>query len=727
MNKCAFTAGRKSPVAVALALAFGAGTVQAQPLFSAPWYGNADMTPYSENHITITPIYAIDANAKFGEWTGVHKGGMNGVANLNLGRHDDATGLNWNVAGFNLGLSSAMASAQVGQQGKWVLKGSFQGVTHYLADDAKLRYVGWDNQTLLPAFNTGTSAGNTAATGNPANYASAPVDLRRVNYGLGGGLALNGNWSTFVDVQETERKGGLISAGNQFSSKSALTPVDDQTQQLSLGVRYSGEEFQAEMAYKLSRYRNNMANDAFTINTVATGGAVTANSVSLAPDSDWNQVAGKFAYRLAPHTRVSGAFGYSWTTQDSAFVTTGGVSNKVWLDGAAQSSLNGELKQSVADLTVTSRPWSKIGLRANYNYLNRDNTTSQYKIGSAAPVGDCSLNSVSCNVTPSYVTNRVTLEGDYSLARRTKLRAWYQYKDTDYGPSGQALRPGATNNQLGTELIARGNESVSGSLRYQYDKRSGGEYTEKALADWIGVSGAIRPTLRQYWVANYEQNAVRGQLNFAPANDVAIQLRGDWMRRAYNGDTCVSSTTSATQSDACLGLQNTARQSYTLDTQWTPTDALQLFAFYTFGKQAQDQLGNSGTNLGAATQWSYDTTTKDNTIGLGLNAKLNERWSLGSQVNWVRGTEAYVSATNGVAQASQFPVNKFEESSMQVYGSWKYTKDVTFRANYQYASLRSNAWNLDGVSVANWQYSFGLESPQFKTHLIALTANFRVW
>jgi len=687
---------RRSPLALAVALAFAAGAASAQPLFSAPWYGKADMSAYADNYVEITPVYVDGGNAKFGEWTGLHKDGAYGLLNFNAAQ-SAANGLARGVSGWNLGVSSGMAAASLAQPGKWWLDGRYQGITHYVADDARL---------FAP---------------NPVNQYAPPVqvgvedvELKRQTYGLGGGFAFLGNWKGFVDLSQTERKGNQM-AGGAFAYKSfnALAPVDDQTQQLSAGLRYAADALQAELAYRLSTYRNQVANSSYQV-----GG----KTFSLAPDNDWSQISAKGAYAISPMTQLLGTVAYSWSTQDAAF-----SSSPV---GTTRTSLNGEVAQTLVDLSLNSRVTSTLRLKANYHYLDRDNKTESFAFkGSPMYAPDGFFMSVR-NLTPSSTSQRATVEGTYDLARLTKLRAWYQYKDTDYSPVEQALRTGSKNNQFGLELNSNASDLVTGLLRYQYDKRSGGEYRVNAMTDWMYAYKDLS-TLRQYWMADYEENLVRGQVHFAPADTVAVQVSADWARRDYASDVCGGGVAAGADT-ICLGLNQTDRQAITLDTQFTPSEAINLFAFYTWSRIQQDQASNSSASLAPTGRWSAASAVADHTIGAGGEWKLNERWTLGSQLSWVNGTEKYdMSGTNGAGKPLvQYPENKYTETTLQLYGSWKYSKTLSLRANYEYSRLRSDNWAFEGSGIAVGSpinQTYGLDAPYFKTHLVALTANLRFW
>ncbi|MEG0822730.1 MAG: MtrB/PioB family decaheme-associated outer membrane protein, partial [Burkholderiaceae bacterium] len=708
---------RLGPLALALGLAFGPAGASAQMLFSVPWYGNADMSPYSENHVEFGMGYFGSGigglGGGLGQWTGLGDSGYKLFGSVVAGDRDDASGRYWDLSGFNLGLSSAMVNGEVGRQGVWWLRGDYQGITKLDARDALVRYTSGAVQTPLPS------------------YVATDIESRRNTYNLAGGLGFLGNWKTFADYTLTQRSGNSLT-GSRQAQHTSLAPMDDETQRMKLGASYSLDAFQGEVAYTFSRYTNNVGNQ-FQVGTGSTP------FISLAPDNDWNQISAKGGYSFSRATRLTAALAHSWTSQNTAFADTG----KVFLGGPGGdrvSSLDGKVKQTVAEFTLNSRVTRDLNLRAHYRFQDRDNQTPSYFYDEDASPG--SGTHKGHTLRPSDTKNRLSLEGDYSLARRTKLAAWYQYEQTKYkhnfagvglvgagdavtGKDG-TIRDDLKNNQLGLELRSRANEFVTGSLRYQYDQRSGAEYQSRAMTN-INNGSADNATLRQFWLADYAQNLVRAQLNLMPIDTVAVQLRADWRDRNYDGMTCggVYDIGVGAGDKTCLGLTGSQRQTYTLDTQWTASDVLQLFGFYTYGQQKQTQLGNANANLGLASAWWTNSTADDHTIGLGGNYTFNPRWKFGAQYNWVNGVEKYNQGQGGAAPALQLPDNKYIENQLQLTANWQFKPDTALRLNYIYSHLKGANWGYDGwgsgYPVGSLPYTNGLRSADGADQLVYLS------
>lgn len=702
---------RLCPLALALGLAFGSAGASAQVVVSAPWYGNADMTPYSTDFIEAGMGYVGDGNAYFGKWSGLTESGLKPVGSLRMS-DQGASGNYWSLAGYNLGLDSAMMDFEAGKQGAWWVRGGFQGLTRAYADDAILAWTPGIDQVKTPTV--------------------ADVDLRRTTYDLGAGVRFLGNWTSFVDFQRLNRSGNQLAGSYRGSSAyhSSMMPVDDMTNRMTLGAQYTADAFQAEVAYKFSRYSNK----------IGSSYSLAGDLLGVTPDNDWNQVSAKLGYSFSPRTRLMGTVGYNWVTQDAAFAPVAGATIKTLGDGRTVNSLDGKVATTLADLTFVTRFGKDLGLRANYNYKDRDNKTASYDY-------TYTLGSLHTGKTlaTSSTENRFSVEGDYALARRTKLRAWYTYQDTEYRHNYGAthkvtdlvtnrdgtIRDDLQKSQVGLEFRSRASDIVTGSLRYQFDKQSGGDY--EGRADTI-VNGATdnAVTLRQYWISDFDQNRVRGSVNVQASERVAVQFSADWRDRDYNGETCGGwyedqIMGNNTYDKTCLGLTSSTRQAYTVDTQWMASDALQLFAFYSFGKQAQEQNGNTDGNLSSTTnkRWSLSTDMTDHTVGLGGNWTLSERLAVGGQVALVRGVERYSHVSyDALKPAVALPENDFTENTLQLHGTWKQSKDASIRLQYVYSGVRSADWAYDSPGLSP-NYTNGLTAPDYNSHLVYLAVNLR--
>lgn len=735
---------RRTRLAVAIAAACSPLALMAQPLQQVPLYGNADMTPYSTNNVEIGAAYSNDDSFKFGEWTGLRKKGGYVLGGFNFDQINSVSGNYLSASGWNLGLPSRQLEGAIGQQGRWGLNANYEQLTRYVSDSTRSPY---DNPgayaQVSAAAGTLPCSGNLSAAYAPCAH-SADVTTDRKIYGIGGNVFLIPGVELIADFNQTKREGTFL-AGYQNAGTGAFNPINDKTDQITLGARYSSDALQAELTWWHSKYSNDviaagLAGPGFTaapFNAVAPATLSNNNKISLAPDNEFNQVSGTVAYSLAPTYQVVGTLSHSWGTQNSPYplgsvLAYPGITQA---NAVSVSSMDGKTKQTLIDLTFTGRPMADLGLKANYRFDDRQNDSPQYRYYVDA--------SNRYNLVPDYKDNRFLIEADYRLMKLTKLRGWYEFKKQEYDPAVQFLRADAKSNQVGAELSSRLNPMIGGSLKYVWDKRNGADYTSRSL----NTDGTYPPStnggqavqfndvvnLRQYWVSNYNQDTLKGTVSIAPSDIASVQFVADWRKRDYTGPSCGTSaydtTITPTVAPTCVGLNKSDRTAYTLDGQLMPMDGVALFAFYSFSQLKQDQTGSINTTGALANLWRSDTKNKDNTIGLGASYKpASLPLSGGMQYVWTKGNESWSQVGVGGAAATNLPDNDYKQQSVQLWAGWKFNKDVTLRANYWWQKMDSVDWASNYVqpwSVGSSLWLSGQQSPNYTVNVFAVSANVR--
>jgi hypothetical protein len=411
------------------------------------------------------------------------------------------------------------------------------------------------------------------------------------------------------------------------------------------------------------------------------------------------------------------------------------------------------------DLGLSSRILPKMTVRAKYHFFERDNKTPEqwysYVGGdttdqTALPTGvnPETINSsrVRRNLAPGTKENKFTLDGDYEVWRRTLLRAWYQYVKIDYSVASEELRADTNNNQVGTELRHYASENFTGALRYQYDQRRGSDFSNARPYQASYTSAFIAatpfdnlPTLRQYYVADYNQNLVRALGTFTPMDTVSISLSADWYSRDYKGPDCGGPNDQTNPAlvipSNCLGLQSATGQSYTIDASWTPVEGLSAYAFYTYGtlENEQDSRSWGGANLPSnpARNWSAKLENVDNTVGLGMRYTFPDRkYDVGAQYLYNDGvSKTSVSGPVVPATAAGVPNAGSTLNSFQLFGTWRYSKNVAIRANYWYQRLKTDDWAYDNSAAwsSNNVLLTGQQAPNYNANVFGISIAYTGW
>jgi MtrB/PioB family decaheme-associated outer membrane protein len=773
---------------------------RAEPLFQVPLYGNADMTRFETNNVEIGIGYpdVSGDRYKFGEWNGLFRNDPFAIANLNWLARDMATGRYWSASGSNLGLPSRQISGAVGQQGWWGLTAEYRQITHAQTESASFIFNGLGSDRLtLPAGFAGITAGNSQPPANAAAISAFErsgfgIRTQRDIYKVGGSWDIGNGLNAIANFRYDQRDGtritGAVMGNSGGNPRSVLVPyqIDDNTTQLEAALRYSSGPLQLSLSYWYSKYENDK--DSFTWqNPFGIIAGWQANSgvgfptgfgrMALPPDNDFHQVQATGGYNFNPTTRLTATFQYGVASQNDAFLPQTINVPPLVSPGLATpfampaDSLDGKIKNTLFDITLTSRPIPKLFVKLNYHYNEHDNTTPQrlfvYTPGdtlsqAVIPPGgspeNVNSNYIRTNPVPGIRENRFQLDADYPLMRGIALRGFYEYKKTDYRIADEELRADTHVDEVGAELKFRGNPLVNGFVKYVHDERRGAEFSTNnpyvgvvTLPTLIFNNFDTNPTTRQFFVADYDQDRVKAQATITPEGAFSAQLMGDWWKRSYKGPDCggpndqllLHLSPPVVFPNECLGLQRGEGQSYTLDGQYAAGNGFSLYAFATWARYETDQRGRSfgGVTQGAATvgqsadpnrDWNVNSRTTDTAIGAGLDWKPEDRpYSAGVQYLYNEGLTA-ISPQSGPAltpPSAPIPDVKNKLHSLQLFGRWQYTKNLLFRANYWYQRYRATDWAYDNATPwsSNNVLLTGQPSSSYTAHVFGLSVAYMNW
>lgn len=799
---------RIQPVVAVILAALISTAASAEPLFQVPLYGDADMTRYEANSVELGLGYPdiSGSSYKFGEWTGLFRDDPFAIANLNYQLRDPRTASYAKAWGWNLGVPTREIGGAIGRQGLWGLSASFGQITHAQTDDARFIFSGLGTDRLtLPGSFPGIVApiASSGPTSQPPTNADAINAFERSGFGVKTErdiYKVSGNWSlghgfqATADFRYDQRNGARITGaafGNTGGNpRAVLVPykLNDNTTQLEAALNYFSRDLQLTLSYWYSRYKDD--SDSFTWQNpyaslalpnwdaaAGVGFPTGWGRMSLPPSNDFNQIQATGAYNFTPTTRLTATYQYGVARQDDLFLpqtinvaplVTPGLQTPYPMPA---DSLDGKIKNTLFDLTLTARPIAKLGVKLNYHYTDRDNTTpdrlfvytpgdtlSQVTIPDGSTPQQVNSTYIRTNAIPGTIGNRFTADADYPLMRGLTLRGFYEYRKTDYRPADDELRASTQIDEIGVELKFRGNPVVNGFVKYLYDERRGADFlTNQPYAAMVtpptlaATNFDTNPTMRQFYVADYNQNRIKAVANVTPGESpFSIQLMGDWWKRIYKGPDCggpndqllLNQEPPIVFPSECLGLQNAQGQTYTLDAQYAAPRGINVYAFVTWSRYDTSQRGRSFSSVsqGVATiaqaadpnrDWNADLRTTDTGVGAGLDWKPEGKpYSAGVQYLYNDGVSAF-SLAAGPALAAPLPVPDAKNTlnSLQVFGRWQVTKNVLLRANYWYQHLTAHNWAYDNATPAssNNVLLTGQSSGSYSANVFGLSVAYMNW
>ena len=489
-------------------------------------------------------------SAKFGEYNGLGKSGAVGIGNVDLyggGAYDSNDATRWRVRGNNLGLETRDLSVDYGVQGKFKLNFGYGELLHNLSDSYQTPYLGtgrnnltlpstwlkpWIPQNSTPATTSATAPINFRALSPVAgvapgtNRAATAADLtalqgirnadlssfqnfdlknKRTTYDAGFGFNLSPQWELSASYRHEQKNGakpiGAISTKSGFESTLILPdPIGTTTDQLNLGVQYTGDGSFLQFAYYGSMFKNSVKS--LTWQDPSNLALASTQSSGSGPDNQFHQLNLTGGHNFSQATKVVMNASYGRNTQNDAFLTD----TQLPL-GSPRSSLDGLVVTKGLNLKLTARPAKGLNLATRYKFDDRDNRspvdtyafydinvagtgTSVFNAALSPPAGTTLGTNINIynNRPQSKRVNQFNLDGDYVVAKGHTLAAGYEFQKIDRSCNGTWIAcvdaDTTKENTLRAEWRARLSEDVSSKVGYAHSRRNV-NYNENA---WLALA-----------------------------------------------------------------------------------------------------------------------------------------------------------------------------------------------------------------------------------------------
>lgn len=793
-NHASHITRQRSPLQLTLAAAtiaalFGTSTAVAEPMFQQSIMPRPDNARWTDNYIEVGAggVKTDSPNGKafkFGEFTGLKNEETFGILGLNWifqSREDDA--LNFRIHAQDLALDTRKLSLEGGRQGAWETSFSANRLLRAEISPAKFLYapgsLGTNYvQNIQPRPTN--DAGRTAFFLNQANYSAFDIEQGRDIFRLGVKGVLSTNWNLKVDYREDIRDGSRLT-GVYFNSAGAggtgrnpvIVPyqIDDKTQQVDLTLGYLSKAFEAQVAYSYSRYENNL--DRFNVDNVNTTAATPATSlsspvnpttagalpiaqVSLAPDNEFHQVTATGAYNFTRDTRAKVQLSYGVALQNETFLPYNsfgaGVTSGVALP---RSSLDAKVINTVADISLMTRPTELMDLKIGYQYRDIDNQTPRNtylyagRDGAqpAQPVPPASSSFERTNAPMSTTEQRATLDADYRLGSATHLRGLFEHTITDYTLADVSQ---TKTNKAAVDLRRTFSDEFIGNLGYIFTQRTGTTYDrnvyfrETYTPTYVASASGLltnHPSMRPFMFNDFDEHRLRTSGNWVVSETLTLGASIDGYDRKYKGNDCDQSfaPTNLALPDTCLGTRNSLGGNATLDVQMQPDEYLLFFGFLTLGHseteidQREWTVKNNTAAQGLQDQarnWSATLAYTDQTAGIGSKWQLTPKLEVGGQYVYSVGNGATEFTKAFAPAAASMPDTESKLQTIDIYAKWAYSSRLIFRINYLYENMKITDWSYDQFSsptTNNGILLTGQSSPNYENHVIGASIAISTW
>ena len=645
-----------------------------------------DMSEPTHSQVELGVGYVTDDAYRFGRYTGLEDEGAYLLGDISAHRYGEEGGF-WQARGTNLGLDSRYLRLDFGYQGRHEYFLEYDELPNYYSDTVSTPYRNPGDSSL--------TLGNGALT-------SFELETKRKRLGLGGRLFTRNNWVFDVAYNHETKEGtGKSGSAMAYSSTqvvrnaySALLPepVDYQTDQVDVSLKYAQEQLQFQIAYHMSLFDNDHQSLGWDdYNPAAPDGS--RGSLALAPDNEFHQVTASLGYQLPYKTRFTGVLSTGLMTQDQHYQP---YSVNQTVGELPRNDLNGEVWLNTVQLKLASRPLPKLRLSAGYTYNERDNDSSvtdySYVVADDGPARSVE------NRPLSYKRNRLDLTANYRINSSMSLRGGYSYDDMsrDYA---DAEREDTDENTLFAKWKLRPHADVNLALYAETGDRDGSNYRTP-----VGEN----PAMRKYYLADRDRTKLGALIDYMPADNLSLSLSADYIKDDYENSE--------------VGLTESIQPTYTLDVSYQPAREVTTHAYYTREDIESTQYGWAADPLRVA-DWKAEFDDTVDTFGIGAQiTKIRGKWDVGADLTYSKATgDADLTDLAATGTVGQYPDLKTELTRLKLWALYRYHYNLAFKLSYWYEDYDADNWAYDGLqpdSVTN-ALLLGEETQDYGTSFIA--------
>jgi len=639
--------------------------------------------------------YVSDDSYKFGEYTGLEKGGY-AVANANARYTNPESANRWDLYATNLGFPYRAVDVDGGKQGSYKLRLNYSELPHYISDSARTPFIGSGGDSLtLPGgwVPSGTTSGMTALAGSLQD-----VDIENTRKRVGVGLTVPWrDWEAGVNVRHETREGTKRIAGAFLTTSAQMVaPVDYTTDDIEAAVSYAGAKSQVKLAYHFSTFRN--GNESLTwinpFDPLLNGVAGGEGRLALPPDNQFHQLLASGAYQFTQKTRGTANIAVGRMEQDENFLAT--TQNGPLLQPLPRSSLQGSVETITADVKLMSLVTDKLRIDAAYKYDDRNNKTPQDTFSWVST--DSAVAMPRTNLPYSFTRNLFKLAADYRMAHRDKIAVGYDYDIYDRTYQEVAKTKEST---AWVKYIARAQDGGDVSFKFAHSDRNGSTY------DPLASPTLQNPLMRKYNMADRARDALGLRVTQLMGGTVTVGLDFSYAADDYSNST--------------VGLTSSDDMSIGGDLAVPLAKNTTFHVFANYEEINSEQAGAS--SLVSPPDWSATNNDVIGTVGIGLKQK-----ALAGKLDF--GADYTMSRSRGktaVTGGPGFPDLTSQLGSFKLYGSYQFTKAMSVAATYWYESYRSQDWQLDGVTPSTIPnvLSLGETSPNYNVNFVSLSLRYR--
>lgn len=569
------------------------------------------------------------------------------------------------------GLASRYLEVEAGRPGNYDVSVSYRGLPYRLFDTTDTVFSQSADGLALPAGWT-RSALTTGMPDLVGNLTPRDIESDRDIIEIGGRYRPDSRFRLRANYRRQAQDGVDDFAGAYFTQASILPrPIDYETNEVDLGLRYQGQRGHAELGYYGSFFQNKRTGLIWENPFTALPGA-EQGALAQSPDNSFSQISIQGGYNLPRATRILASAAFGMMEQDDE-VLGYTINSNITAGPLPRLRLDGQVDTTNLNLSVTSQPLPRLKVKFSYRYDERDNQTPRDS-WSRVIVDSFASGNVETNLPYSF--ERANLAGSIDWKFRNDLTIAAGVERREFDRDFQEVAEQTEDTGWG-QVRWRPNSHIELSGRAGTSLREIDRY-DTAFAVDLGQN----PLLRKYNLAHrfreFGELRISGSL---PELPVSLSATAAFANDDY--------------SQSVLGLLQSEQVRAGVDISWAVKTNAHLYATLGMEGTEADQAGASSFQ---APNWQ--ALHKDDFVNVGLGFQLKQiREKVDVKFDYSRGlgtTEIDV-ITNG-SSPSRLPDLESTSDSVRLSAVYRRSEQLRWFANLRYERFDVDDWALQGVA-----------------------------
>ena len=627
-------------------------------------------------NVTAGGSYVSEDAAKFGDASGYDEKG--GYVNLDGEGNYASDGYRLNWYAEDLGLDSRVFELEAGRQGKYGFRLGYRELPERVFDTTSSVFGVSGNDTLTLPGSWVPAPLTSGMTALSASLSRQNTESDRQIIEFGANYLPTSRFGLFADYRQQQKDGVDIFGGSTFTQASQLLrPLDYQTDEIDLGIRYATGRGHLTLAYYGSFFENDFTgltwDNPFSFDPSTSLPGEDQGRHAQEPDSDFQQVTLSGSYRATTlNTTLAFSAAAGRGEQDDLLLPYT-INPGITAAPLPRSTLDAEVDTMNLAFTVVSRPFRKARVKLAVRHDERDNKTSQLQW---TPVITDTFPTVAnqLNIPYSFERSRLNLSADYRLFDTVRLSAGYDRTELDRDfqevaeqteDAGWGKIRWRPNSYL--EITAKGGASQRDIDRYD---------------ETVAASLGQNPLLRKYYLAYRYQEF--GELTFSashPERPVSFTINALYANDDY------------TRSQ--LGLTESEELRFAADLSWSISE--HALGYITAGIEEIDGE-QSGSELFSTPDWQANHTDEFQHFGAGLHvSEIGDKVDLQFDFTRADGTTEINVASSPGGQ-SLFPDLETTLDSLRLKLIFRWSEKLQANLSLRYESFSAEDWALQGVA-----------------------------